>query len=212
MWGKTLGTNTQPLNLQTPLRATFHGLAHCDKKLGSSLHHPTPHGGPAHTAEMDAWACEKETLIIELYRLDDSDDNDKDPSPLKSFTHHPFPTSLTATSLASIRCAPQPLALTVSAPSNPATSSPSSPAIGILEIESLSSLAHLPNIKTSTQRPFTVNKSFPVPESSKKTAEKAMKRKRAESFKEVPESQMFFTGLLFCEFRSSVKEDIDLVD
>ena len=159
---------------------------------------------------MDARAREKKRLFIELYQLDEGDHDGNDLSPLKYFTHHPSSNFLATTSSASIQRSPQPLARTVSAPSNPATSLPSSSIISILEDTPLSSPVHLLNIKMSTKKTSTTNKSFPVPKVSKKTAEIGTKRKRAESFKELPESQKFFTGLLFCE--SDSKEDIDAVD
>lgn len=184
-----------------PFAILFTAWLHRDTKLGSRLHPLSLYGGPTHTAEMDARAREKEKLFIELYRLDDADDDKNDPSPFKNFTYHPSSSSLTTTSSESIQRAPHPLSRTVSAPSNSATSPPS-PTTSILENTPSSSPVHYSNIKMSTKKPSATNQSFPVSKGSRKTAEIGTKRKRAESFKELPESQKFFTGLLFCEFDS----------
>lgn len=149
---------------------------------------------------MDARACEKEKLFNELYQLDETDDEEVDPSPLKPFTHQPLSSSVTITPTAIPRTTSRlRVRRTLSSPLNTGPSPPSA-TVSMVENTPIPSPMRQSGVAMPAPRLGSVSKTFPAPNETKKAPKPGRKRGRSDSLDVVPESQKYFTGLLFCKF------------
>ena len=150
---------------------------------------------------MDARTNQKERLFNELYRFDDTDEEEPDPSPLKAFIHRKTVGQPVLASATKPTRSNQRLERTVSAPTKIA-SPPFSihTSISLVEETPIPSpiQAYPSSFGMSAARPGPASKSFPAPSKSKKSTKDGAKRKRGQSFEEVPQSQKVFTGLSLC--------------
>ena len=139
---------------------------------------------------------EKRRLFIELYKLDNLDNNEAEASPLKVFTQRPTAERLFLTAKAFKR--------TVSAPVEAVTTPSAS--ISMVEHTPCHSI-HLsqPSIEMSTPRLDRLSKSFPAPETTRRMPSTKAKRKRGQSLDDLPDSQKIFTGLSFCKVVSRLR-------